>query len=45
GASLSLDPSALSHTANDDGVNWCWATDDYNGGDLGTPGAPNPACM
>ncbi len=44
GASLSLDPSALTHTANDDGVNWCWATMDYDG-DLGSPGAANPTCM
>jgi hypothetical protein len=44
GASLSLDPSSQSHTANDEGVNWCWATSELGTGDLGTPGAPNPAC-
>jgi mono/diheme cytochrome c family protein len=44
GASLSLDPSATSHTANDDGVNWCWGTAAY-ATDLGSPNAPNPTCM
>lgn len=43
GASLSLEPSAMTAIDNDDSVNWCQGVDDY-GGDLGTPGAPNPSC-
>ena len=44
GASMTLDPGSLDATANDDGMNWCEATSDYNG-DLGTPGAANDSCM
>lgn len=43
GASMNLDPGSLDTVANDDGMNWCEATTDYNG-DLGTPGAANDAC-
>ncbi|RLB56075.1 MAG: hypothetical protein DRI34_09675, partial [Deltaproteobacteria bacterium] len=46
GASMSLDPAASTATANDDGSNWCEAASPIAGGcgDLGTPGAANPAC-
>ncbi len=44
GASLSLDPTKTDPTANDDPANWCPAVDAYGDGDLGTPGAVNPAC-
>ncbi len=44
GASMSLDPTALDATANDDGSNWCEGYTPYGDGDLGTPGAANPAC-
>lgn len=43
GASLSLDPEAMTPLDNDDPASWCTGVDDY-GGDLGTPGAPNPSC-
>jgi hypothetical protein len=43
GASLSLDAAATTAADNDDPSNWCPGVDDY-GGDLGTPGAPNPSC-
>jgi len=45
GAGLSLDPAALDARANDEPSAWCWATQSYNGEDLGTPGAPNPTCV
>ena len=43
GAAMSLDPSAMNATDNDDGANWCEATSVYSV-DLGTPGAMNDAC-
>jgi len=43
-AATSLDPDAIDATANDDPANWCPAVDPYGDGDLGTPGAENPAC-
>lgn len=43
GASLSLDPALQTAVDNDDPAAWCQGADDY-GGDLGTPGAPNPGC-
>src|SRR5262249_54842081 len=45
GAARSLDPGKLDPTANDDAAAWCPATTAYGSGDLGTPGAPNPACL
>ncbi|MCC7540159.1 MAG: lamin tail domain-containing protein, partial [Deltaproteobacteria bacterium] len=44
GASLSLDPSAIDPDANDDPSRWCAATTELDTGDLGSPGAANPAC-
>lgn len=48
GASMMLSPTALSASANDNGVNWCIASPVYATGgsasDRGTPGAPNHAC-
>jgi predicted extracellular nuclease len=44
GASMSLDPASTNSTDNDDGANWCEATTELSGGDLGTPGAPNDDC-
>lgn len=44
GASLSLDPSALSAAANDSPSVWCAGTVDYRDGDLGSPNEANPAC-
>ncbi len=45
GASVSLDPGAFSGGANDRPSAWCpGAGAIVPGGDLGTPGAPNPAC-
>lgn len=41
-ASLSLDPSRLA--SNELPGSWCLATASYGPSDLGTPGAPNPAC-
>jgi hypothetical protein len=43
GASLSLDPERMTPLENDDPASWCPGTADY-GGDLGTPGLPNPSC-
>ncbi|MCA9557179.1 MAG: lamin tail domain-containing protein [Myxococcales bacterium] len=46
--SISLDPGAFDHTANDQGLNWCVGTTRYfqspQGDHFGTPGAANPAC-
>jgi hypothetical protein len=42
--SLSLDPAQLDAQANDDSSAWCAATVNFNGEDLGTPGASNTAC-
>lgn len=45
GASLSLDPDALSPEANDAPTSWCPSPGDaYGNGDTGTPGADNPPC-
>jgi len=44
GKALSLDPEAYGHAANDEGANWCNAAFEMSGGDLGTPGSPNPGC-
>lgn len=47
GASLSLSPDAISHTANDVGANWCAAPTTtllLSPENLGTPGALNDAC-
>jgi hypothetical protein len=43
GASMALDPAALDATSNDHGSAWCLGRDGASG-DLGTPGAANPAC-
>jgi hypothetical protein len=44
GASMSLDPGASDAVSNDVGSAWCTAVDPFGDGDLGTPGAANPAC-
>ena len=44
GASMNLDPGATDELANDDGANWCEASNSYGDGDLGTPGAANDGC-
>jgi hypothetical protein len=44
GASMSLDPSHLDATENDEGVFWCEGVDAYFGSDLGSPGLANPEC-
>ncbi|MEZ4462536.1 MAG: lamin tail domain-containing protein [bacterium] len=44
GKSAQLDPDQLNAAANDDGANWCVATQTYGDGDFGTPGAPNDQC-
>jgi cysteine-rich repeat protein len=44
GASFSLNPTALSATANDLPASWCAAKTVFGAGDKGTPGAKNDAC-
>ena len=46
GASMSLDPAFLSELANDDGDNWCEATQRWSdeAQDYGSPGVENEAC-
>ncbi len=44
GASRSLDPEAMTPSANDDQARWCPGQAAYGAGDLGTPGAANPPC-
>jgi len=43
-AASSLDPDSTDASANDDEASFCPAVDAYGDGDLGTPGAANPAC-
>ena len=46
--SMNLDPSAQNTVDNDDGINWCLASDagaaSYGAGGSGTPGVANPSC-
>ncbi|MBN1948010.1 MAG: lamin tail domain-containing protein [Bradymonadales bacterium] len=44
-AAISLDPAAYTASDNDDLSNWCWASEAYGDGDLGTPGQVNPPCL
>lgn len=44
GAAIGLDPRHMDPAKNDVLGNWCFATDPYGLGDLGTPGQPNPQC-
>ncbi|MDP6943375.1 MAG: lamin tail domain-containing protein, partial [Myxococcota bacterium] len=44
GVAWQLDAGQFDEVANDDASAWCLAYDSYGKGDLGTPGAPNPAC-
>ena len=44
GRSMSLDPGLTTAADNDDGESWCAGNVPFGDGDLGTPGAPNPAC-
>ena len=45
GVTLSLNPSSLTASANDDPNNWCGATTPLSDGDKGTPGAANDTCQ
>ena len=45
GSSASLDLSAFDADLNDDQANWCASTSEMVGGDQGTPGASNDACL
>ena len=45
GESLSLDPTRLDPTANDDVNSWCTGVVGFGDGDLGTPGSDNPPCF
>jgi hypothetical protein len=44
GSSMSLDPGSSDAVANNVGANWCFGSTAYGDGDLGSPGAVNPAC-
>lgn len=45
GASMSLDPSAVSTAANDESASWCEGLGDYGvPPNTGTPGVENPPC-
>ena len=44
GVATSLSATALTHTQNDNPLNWCPAVAAYGDGDLGTPGLANPTC-
>jgi hypothetical protein len=44
GKSVSLDPSSLNASDNDDGTNWCSGSSSYGDGDKGTPGDANDGC-
>lgn len=45
GAALQLDRRVVTASGNDDRQAWCFATDEYGDGDLGTPGASNNDCV
>lgn len=46
GYAMALQPGAQDATSNDDPANWCVGTGTtYGSGGIGTPGAPNPACI
>jgi hypothetical protein len=45
GEATQLDPDFFDPTANDDLINWCDATEPFNAGDVGTPGAANSECF
>ncbi|GEM_PF-2136101 len=45
GASMSLDPDFETLDGNDDGLNWCEATNDRGALDPATPGEPNDQCV
>ncbi|GEM_PF-1457831 len=44
GKSLALNPERYDIESNDFGESWCEGTTAYGLGDMGSPGAPNPAC-
>ena len=44
GVSWQLDAAQLDASANDIPANWCYSSAAFNGGDFGTPGAPNQGC-
>lgn len=47
GATIVLEPTLSTHTANDDGSNWCVANVPWDppASDLGSPGQPNQTCL
>ncbi len=45
GVALQLDPELADAELNDDPAAWCAASAVYGDGDLGSPGAANPACV
>jgi hypothetical protein len=44
GKSMALGPAFYQASANNDGANWCAATETFGDGDYGTPGTLNSAC-
>jgi len=44
GNSMSLDPFSLNGSSNDNGLNWCAASESIANGDFGSPGMENAAC-
>ena len=44
GHAMSLGPTAIDPTDNDDPANWCDAPDPWGVGDFGSPGEENPDC-
>jgi hypothetical protein len=45
GEATQLDPDFIDSGLNDDLSNWCDATEPFNAGDVGTPGAANSQCF
>jgi len=44
GKSLTLSPTTLTASSNDNGSNWCMGSSTYGDGDYGTPGLANDVC-
>ncbi|MCS6899691.1 MAG: lamin tail domain-containing protein, partial [Myxococcales bacterium] len=44
GVAIQLDPGKLSAVENNNGANWCAATEDFGAGAKGTPGKANNSC-
>ncbi|MFH1467103.1 MAG: MopE-related protein [Pseudomonadota bacterium] len=45
GVAMALDPASWDAVSNDDASAWCFATQAYGDGDLGTPGTANDTCV